>query len=169
MDKCIIKIGKTGRTMWITHRLPLKWEAFHLPFPVALLFWVISQGKYSLHKDPSVCGCLCVYVCMRLCLFEKYWKADWKPRQETIAGINQLHSPSFPDYSVKCRWSVFLMVSSFQWSWVQVRVQSVSQSHGVGARFRSGLVCNAPLLSSNSSIGLNWANPGSKECLKFTN
>lgn len=66
-------------------KLSVLYNAFYLTFLLAFLFWVISQGKYVVHKEPCVWGCLpvCVYLCVCicvLCLFEKYWKADWKPR-----------------------------------------------------------------------------------------
>lgn len=156
--------------MWRAHRLYYSCIqlALQLLLSIALLFWLISQSQIFTAQRSDVRVCLCVFVCVRLCLFEKYWKADCKLRQGRIADINQLHSPSFLGYSVKCR-CVFVMAPWFHLSWVQVRERSVPQSRGTSAHLPPGLASNTPLLSSNSSIGLNWANPCSKECLKFTN
>lgn len=136
-------------------------QCFSPHFPSSILFLGKGQGKYVVHKK------LCVWVsaCMSVCVVP-VWKI-LEGRLETEIGKDRENKSAFSTI----HWNVddtFSMIFRFHWSWVHVQENIVSQSCRTSGNFATGLFCNTPLLGSNSRIGLNWANPSSKGCLKFT-
>lgn len=41
------------------------YNAFYLTFLLAFFVWVISQGKYVVHKELCVGVCVCMDICLR--------------------------------------------------------------------------------------------------------
>lgn len=168
IESCFYAINSKKNMQYRHGKLFQPLECFLPHFPSSLPFLGNQPGQIcgaqrAVCAWVSACGCVCVCVVL-------IWKI-LEGRLETEIGKDRENKSApilaFPTI----HWNadgIFSMISRFHWSWVQVRENNVSQSCRTSANFASGLLCNTPLLSSNSSIGLNWANPSSKGCLKFT-
>lgn len=113
----------------------------------------------------SVCMNIFVSACVCVCLI---WKKLLEGRAETDIGKDRADKSAALCAYLQMWMTYRQWFSGFRCSWAQVRENNVSHSCTTRASFASGFVWNTPLLTSNSCIEVNWANPSSKGCLKFT-
>lgn len=129
------------------------YNAFYLTFLRAFFVWVISQGKYVVCKELG--ACTRVRASTPLCAMPA-WKI-LEGRLETKIGKERKNNPAellLPRLFTEMKMIYFHWFPRFHWSWVQERENNMSQCCRSSANFASGLICNTPLLSSNSRIGL---------------
>lgn len=120
----------------------------------------ICAVQRTVNVRVSACICMCGRVCVCVSSEEKIPEG----RVETEIGrISRLPSV----LTCECGWHI---INGFLGSaGLECKLEWImSHSCRTSANFASGFVWNTPLLTSNSCIEVNWANPSSKGCLKFT-